>query len=88
MKIKGKYLLREINGMNIAVPIIDTVLTSNVIIILNDTAVFLWKLLETGCTKADLVKSLCEEYDTDAKTASEDVQMFIEYLKENKVSFE
>lgn len=88
MRIKGEYFLREISGVNIAVPISDTVLTSNILIVLNETAEFLWKLLKEGCTEEELVNSLCEEYDTDEKTASEDIREFIEYLKKNKVEFE
>ena len=88
MKIKGKYVLREIGGENIAVPVSDTVLTSNVIIILNETAKFLWTLLEAGCTDDELLKAMCEEYDTDEKTASEDIREFIDYLKNSKVEFE
>lgn len=88
MKIKGKYFLREIGGVNVAVPISDTVPTSNILIVLNETAEFLWVLLEEGRTEAELVNSLCEKYNTDEKTASEDIRAFIEYLKEKKVEFE
>lgn len=88
MKIKGKYILREISGETIAVPLSETVLTSNVIIVLNGTGKFLWQLFEKGGTQDEFAEALCGEYEIDKETALSDTREFIEYLKSNKVEFE
>lgn len=88
MKIKGKYILRKIGNETAAVPVSETVLTSNVLILLNGSGSYLWTLLEKGGTEDELAASFCEEYDTDIETAKNDIREFTEYLKNNKVEFE
>ena len=88
MKIKGKYILREVAGENIAVPVSGTVLTSNIIIVLNETGKFLWTLFEEGGTEDEFAEALYNEYETSKEKALSDVRKFIEYLKSNKVEIE
>lgn len=88
MKIKGKYILREVAGENIAVPASKTFLTSNVIIVLNETGRFLWTLLEKGGTEEEFAEALCSEYDTNKEEALNDVRNFIEYLRNSKIEIE
>ena len=52
---------------------------------LNETGAVLWKTLEKGATKEQLVKALLAEYDVDEATAEKDVSAFIEKLQEAKL---
>ena len=85
MKIKDGFILREVAGSFIVVAVGEAVKTFNGIVNLNETGAFLWKILETGATKEELLKRLLEEYDVDEKTAEADIDGFINKLQEAKL---
>ena len=85
MKIKEGFVLREVAGSFIVVAVGEAIKSFNGIVNLNETGAFLWKILEKGATKDELIAKLLEEYDVDEKTASEDVDIFINKLSEAKL---
>lgn len=88
MKIKGEYMLREIAGETVAVPVGGTVLNSNILAVLNETGKFFWELLTKGLSEDEIVASVCNEYEADAETVRADLHEFVEYLRKNKVEVE
>lgn len=54
----------------------------NEIMSLNETGALLWRCLETGAEKQELVDAILKEYDTDAETAEKDVDAFLSQLRE------
>lgn len=85
MKIKDGFILREVAGSFIVVAVGEAVKEFNGIVNLNETGAVLWKILEKGATKEQLVKALLAEYDVDETTAEKDVSAFIEKLQEAKL---
>ena len=81
-------MLRDIVGKTVAVPIGGTVLSSNVLIALNESGAFLWSLLVKGGTEDEITAAFCTEYDVDSEVARKDICDFVEYLKSNKVEIE
>lgn len=79
MKIKDCFVLKNIAGVN---TVISTSLktTFEGMITLNDTGVFMWKLLEKGSSLDELTEKIVEEYGIDKPTAQKDVQAFVEKL--------
>ena len=54
--------------------------------LLNETAAFLWKLLEQPKTEEELSTELCREYDgVDAAVAARDVRQTLQQLTELKI---
>lgn len=88
MKIKGEYVLRDIMGENIVVPIGSKTETLNMLIVLNETGTFLWNLLYEGHTKKEIIDKVCEEYEVDAATAEADLDELIKALENNKIVVE
>ena len=82
MKIRNTYILRNVAGENLVVPIGDAV-NFNSVITLNSTGKFLWELLQSDTTKEQLEASLCSEYGIDLEIASRDVAAILEKLKKN-----
>ena len=82
MKIKDGFLLRQVAGQNVVMPMGGD-LNLNMMITLNDTGAFLWKQLETDSDEAALVAALLAEYDVDAETAASCVAAFVKKLNEN-----
>ena len=85
MKIKDGFILREVADSFIVVAVGEAVKTFNGIVNLNETGAFLWKILEQGATKEELLKKLTEEYDVDDATAKKDIDAFVAKLEEAKL---
>lgn len=85
MKIEKEFVLREIAGDYVIIPIGKTVLEFNGMATINEVGVFLWKLLQEETTEDELVEKLLEEYEVDEATAGKDVAEFIDMLVANKV---
>lgn len=74
-------MLREVAGNNVVVAIGKATVDFNGLISLNDTGTFLWKLLEKGATKEELLMAILDQYDIDEARAKRDIAAFIEKLK-------
>ena len=82
MKIKKNFVLRTIAGTSVVVPTGSDSINFNGMISLNETGVFLWKLLENGTDETKLADCLEAEYEgIDRKTCEEDVAEFIKKLR-------
>ena len=82
MKIKEGFVLREVAGNYIVVAVGSGVKTFNGMIQLNDTGALLWKQLEQGAEKDQLVDAMIKEYNVEKSVAECDVDEFIGSLKE------
>lgn len=77
MKIKENYLLREIAEMNVVLPLGEASIDFNGMITLNRSGTMLWRILEKGASREDLVKALTENYNVSEMDAAKDVDEFI-----------
>lgn len=82
MKIKDGFLLRQVAGQTVVLPVGGD-LDLNMMITLNDTGAFLWEKLQNDCTKDDLVSALLAEYEVDEPTARTCVETFTKKLSDN-----
>lgn len=82
MKLKDGFLLREVAGQSVVVPV-GSELDLNMMITLNETGCFLWERLQEETTEEALVSALLEEYDVDRARASAAVAGFVAKLKDN-----
>ena len=80
MKLKEGFVLREVAGQTIVLPAGGD-LNLNMMITLNDTGKFLWKLLENETDFASLIAAILREYDVDEQTAKSAVENFIATLE-------
>ncbi|MBR1738319.1 MAG: PqqD family protein [Firmicutes bacterium] len=80
MKIKSGYLLREVAGSFVVVPVGEETLDFSGVITLNESGAQLWKKLEKGMSKEDVVKEMLAEYDAPEDVIKKDVDEFIEKL--------
>lgn len=81
MKIKSGYMLREVAGYSVVVPVGAEAQGFDGMISLNDTGAFLWSALETDITQKELTERLASEYEIDYSVAEADVSEFTEKLK-------
>ena len=81
MKINENFLLREVAGNAVVVPVGDAADRFSGMIKLNETAVFVWRELEEDTDLASVIDALCKEYDIDRATAERDVSALIGTLR-------
>lgn len=81
MKINENFLLREVAGNTIVVPVGEASERFSGMIKLNETAVFIWRTLENETDETSVVEAMCAEYDIDKETAAADVARFITTLR-------
>ena len=81
MKIKAGYSLRNVLDMYVVLGTGKDAYTPNSIMSVNETGGFLWKLLENGAEKEELIARMTDEYDVDRETAARDVDAFLAQLQ-------
>ncbi len=85
MKIKEGYALKEIAGSYVVVPLGETQSSFKGIMTLNGVGAFIWKFLENGADREELVKEVLAEYDVDEETAARDIDRYIIKLRAEKI---
>lgn len=79
-KARSDFALREISGENVLIPIGNQVFRNNSVIVMNDTAMFMWKALKSELSLFQLVKALVDEYEISADAVLDDVDRFLTAL--------
>ena len=85
MKIHEGFLLREVAGNFVVMPVGSAAERLNGMIKLNETSAFLWKRLEAGADEGALVAAMLAEYDIDEATARRDIGAFLDTLRRARV---
>ena len=81
MKQNSAFLLREVAGTLVIVPVGKAAAAFSGMITANATSAYLWKLLETEQTVQTLTEALVSRYDVAQDKAREDVEGFVNKLK-------
>lgn len=82
MKIKNDFVVKEISGSIVVIPVGSQVMDFNGMVKLNETGAFLFNLLKNETTTDALVNELLSEYEVTREKAEQDVIAFINKLKE------
>ena len=81
MKIRDGFVLRQVADATIVVPAGDAAIDFNGMITLNETAAFLWSLLEKETDEEEMVRAMLEEYEVEEETARAGIERFVEKLR-------
>lgn len=86
MRIKSDFMLKNDKGKHIIVATGENARSFNSSIILNDTAIFMWRLLkEKDMSKEQLVNALLNQFPISTVLALSHVDTFFKTLKENEI---
>jgi hypothetical protein len=85
MKLKNGFVLRDLGGQSVVVAVGEATKSFNGIIKLNESSAFLWKQMKDDFSKEQLVSALLAEYDVEEDVASQNVDYFVDTLKNNGV---
>lgn len=85
MKINPNYVIKEILDETIIIPTGSAAQYFNGLISTNEVAGFVWKHIESCVTPEEIIDKVCENFEVDKKTATEDILGFLETLKQAKM---
>lgn len=81
MKIKDNFMLRNVAGSYVVLPMGASSAKFSGMLKLNETGVFLWENLKKEISEDDLVNTMLSEYNVGADQAKEDVKEFLDTLR-------
>ena len=82
MKVSEEFIMREIAGEHILVPVGDAAAKFNGLITMNEVGKYIVEQLAEEHTVQELVDKITAEYDVEAQTALTDVETFLDQLRE------
>ena len=82
MKIREGFILRQVLDIYAVIGVGSEAYMPNRIMSVNETGAFLWRMLENGAEKQELIDALLREYETDPQTAERDVDAFLKELQD------
>lgn len=80
MKINGEFIMREVAGDAILIPVGNTALQFNGIIALGPVGALIWEGLSAGKDRSQLLSDILENFEIDPATAEADLDEFLNQL--------
>lgn len=80
MKRNPDFLLRDVAGKLVLVPVGKAATAFPGMITVNPAGKFIWELLETPRTMESVVEAMTDRYDVSAQTAKADAEQFLQRL--------
>lgn len=81
MKRNSNFLLRDVAGTLVIVPVGEAVSAFPGMMTLNATGAYIWELLENEQTVQSLTQALTDRYEVSPEEAQADVEAFVDKLK-------
>lgn len=81
MKLKQEFVLREVAGDKLLIPVMGTEDAFNGIITLNETGAFIFKQIEAEKDEPEIVEALLEEYQVTREQATKNVADFCDNFR-------
>jgi hypothetical protein len=76
MKLRGEFVVRQVMDNIVAIPVGQTALRLNGMILLNDVSKAIWDCLEQGTNLENAVKAVTDAFDVSADEARTDILEF------------
>lgn len=81
MKVSEQFILREIAGEYILIPIGEKAISVKGLIALSESGAILYRKLKDGCTREALVAALTAEYEVSELEAAQDIDAFLNQMR-------
>lgn len=82
MKINGEFVLREVVGETILVPVGETALKFNGMITMNEIGGLIWKAIQEDKAEEEILDQIMDEYEVSREEAKKDMEEFLKGLIE------
>ena len=81
MKLCGEFVLRQVMDNTVAIPVGQTALRLNGMILLNDVSKVIWNCLEQGTALDDIIAAVTEAFEVSYDEAKTDILEFLDKLR-------
>ena len=81
MKLRGEFVVRQVMDNIVAIPVGQTALQLNGMILLNDVSKTIWDCLEQGASFESTVKAVTDAFNVSADEAQADISEFCDKLR-------
>jgi len=81
MKLRGEFLVRQVMDHIVAVPVGQTLLQMNGMIMLNDVSKVIWDCLGQETNLEDIVTTLTDQFAVSEQEARADIMDFLDKLR-------
>ena len=81
MKLCGEFVVRQVMDNIVAIPVGQTALRLNGMILLNDVSKTIWDCLEQGTTLESAVKAVTDAFEVSSDEARTDILEFCDKLR-------
>ena len=85
MKLKMDFILRDIVGETVLVPINESTSSFNGLITVNELGKFIWENIESSNDEDELLQRILDEYEVDKDVAKDDLNEFLDILRKNEI---
>lgn len=82
MKIKGEFVMREIAGDILLIPVGQAALKMNAMITLDPVAALIWEAIGRGDDRGSILKQILDRFDVTEETAGKDLDDFLEQMRQ------
>lgn len=83
LKANPDYILREIGGECILVPVGGNNPFENSMLTLNETAAFMWKMFMKGSTPREVLDAATKEYESDEENKADIINGVLSYIMQS-----
>lgn len=81
MKLRGEFVVRQVMDNTMAIPVGQTALNLNGMIMLNDVSRIIWNCLESGTDLEKLVTAITDSFEVGKEEAMADILEFLDKLR-------
>lgn len=82
MKLRGQFVVRQVLDTVVAVPVEQTALEFNGMVMLNEVSRVIWTCLQQETTVDAVVAAITDAFEVDAVQAEADVLEFLDQLRD------
>ena len=80
MKLSGEFVLRQVMDNTVAIPVGQTALQLNGMILLNDVSKRIWQMLEKDTNQEEILAAVTDAFAVSPEEANADIQEFLDKL--------
>lgn len=82
MKAKSGFVLRDVVGEKILMPVGENITKFNGTVLLNTVSAFVWEKLQEPLSKEELLQAILDKFEIDEATASHDLDRLLDKFAE------
>lgn len=82
MKLGGEFVVRQVMNDTVAIPVGQTALQFNGMILLNNVSKVIWSCLEQGTDLAGILRAVTDQFEVSEEEAKADILEFLDKLRQ------